>query len=133
MEQKKRQLIKLVMELGSFFSNCDGDFDDREAKFLDNYIDNMIASDQEQREELEEIKNGINKMPNIEYLIMETKRMKDAVEEQEKVPLLKTLSYLINEIIIADGILHLKEARSYTEWKNALELDDDINIDDYLK
>ena len=57
MEQKKRQLIKLVMELGSFFSNCDGDFDDREAKFLDNYIDNMIASDQEQREELEEIKN----------------------------------------------------------------------------
>lgn len=121
------------MELGSFFSNCDGDFDDREAKFLDNYIDNMIASDQEQREELEEIKNGINKMPNIEYLIMETKRMKDAVEEQEKVPLLKTLSYLINEIIIADGILHLKEARSYTEWKNALELDDDINIDDYLK
>ncbi len=133
MEQKKRQLIKLVMELGSFFSNCDGDFDDREAKFLDNYIDNMIASDQEQREELEEIKNGINKMPNIEYLIMETKRMKDAVEEQEKVPLLKTLSYLINEIIIADGILHLKEARFYTEWKNALELDDDINIDDYLK
>ena len=41
MEQKKQQLIKLVMELGSFFSNCDGDFDDRESAFINNYIDKI--------------------------------------------------------------------------------------------
>ena len=133
MEQLKIQLIKLVMELGVFFSKCDDDFDEREAKFLDDYVDKMVASDQAQKKELEEIKKEVNMMPNIEDLIHETKQMINAVEEHEKVPLLKTLSYFIHGIIMADGMIHPNETKFYTEWKNAFGLDDNISIDEYLK
>ena len=43
METRKRKLIKLVMELGSFIANCDGEYDVRESEFIDKYID--YASD----------------------------------------------------------------------------------------
>ncbi len=60
------------MELGVFFSNCDGNIDKREKNFLDDYIEKMVASGQIHKNELEEIKNSINKTPDIEYLIRET-------------------------------------------------------------
>ncbi len=133
MEARKKQLTKLVMELGSFFANCDGNFDERESKFLDGYVDKMVQLEQLPKEELEEIKNNLPTSFDIEYLIQETKRMRDVVTDLEKVPLLRTLSYFIHGMILADGVIHPNEKKYYTEWKDALELDDDINIDEYLK
>lgn len=133
MEQKKQQLIKLVMELGSFFSNCDGDFDDRESAFINNYIDKISNVEGILKEELFSIKESVHNMLDMDYLIQETEIMVNAVEERERIPLLRTLSYFINGVIEADGIIHPNEIKYFQKWKDHFELNNDIDISEYLK
>ena len=133
MEQKKQQLIKLVMELGSFFSNCDGDFDDRESAFINNYIDKISNVEGILKEELFSIKESVHNMLDMDYLIQETEIMVDSVEERERIPLLRTLSYFINGVIEADGIIHPNETKYFQKWKDHFELNNDIDISEYLK
>ena len=133
MEQKKQQLIKLVMELGSFFSNCDGDFDDRESAFINNYIAKISNVEGILKEELFSIKESVHNMLDMDYLIQETEIMVNAVEERERIPLLRTLSYFINGVIEADGIIHPNETKYFQKWKDHFELNNDIDISEYLK
>ena len=131
MEQRKIQLIKLVMELGSFFANCDGKYDVREAQFISKYIDE-VSKQEISVYDLLKIKRTLCTSINIDYLVDETKKMLDAVEGEEKKPLLKTLSYFINGVIEADGVIHPNETKYYMEWKQKFGLDDDIDISEYL-
>ena len=133
MEAKKRQLIKLVMELGSFFANCDGNFDAREADFIEGYINRISESENISKEELRQIKKTIAKTLDINYLIEETKNMKDVMLQEEMTPLFKTLSYFIYSVIMADDSLLSVEQKYYTEWKEALGLDDDVDISAFMK
>ena len=133
MEAKKRQLIKLVMELGSFFANCDGNFDVREANFIEGYINRISESENISKEELRQIKNSIAKDLDIKYLIEETKNMEEIVLQEEMIPLLKALSYFIYNVIKADGSILSVEQKYYTEWKAALDLDDDVDISAFIK
>ena len=133
MEAKKRQLIKLVMELGSFFANCDGNFDEREADFIEGYINRISESENIPKEELRQIKKTIAKTLDINYLIEETKNMKDVMLQEEMAPLFKTLSYFIYSVIMADDSLLSVEQKYYTEWKEALGLDDDVDISAFMK
>lgn len=133
MEAKKRQLIKLVMELGSFFANCDGNFDAREADFIEGYINRISESENISKEELRQIKKTIAKTLDINYLIEETKNMKDVMLQEEMAPLFKTLSYFIYSVIMADDSLLSVEQKYYTEWKEALGLDDDVDISAFMK
>lgn len=133
MEAKKRQLIKLVMELGSFFANCDGNFDVREANFIEGYINRISESENISKEELRQIKNSIAKDLDIKYLIEETKNMEKIVLQEEMIPLLKALSYFIYNVIKADGSILSVEQKYYTEWKAALDLDDDVDISAFIK
>ena len=133
MEAKKRQLIKLVMELGSFFANCDGNFDAREADFIEGYINRISESENISKEELRQIKKTIAKTLDINYLIEETKNMKDVMLQEEMAPLFKTLSYFIYSVIMADDSLLSVEQKYYIEWKEALGLDDDVDISAFMK
>ena len=133
MEAKKRQLIKLVMELGSFFANCDGNFDVREANFIEGYINRISESENISKEELRLIRNSIAKKLDIKYLIEETKNMEKIVLQEEMIPLLKALSYFIYNVITADGSILSVEQKYYTEWKAALDLDDDVDISAFIK
>lgn len=133
MEAKKRQLIKLVMELGSFFANCDGNFDAREADFIEGYINRISESENISKEELRQIKKTIAKTLDVNYLIEETKNMKDVMLQEEMLPLFKTLSYFIYSVITADDNLLSVEQKYYTEWKEALGLDDDVDISAFMK
>ena len=131
MEAKKRKLIKLVMELGSFIANCDGEYDVRESEFIDKYI-NEMSKQEIPLDDLLQIKRSLCTSIDIDYLVDETKKMLEAVEYEEKKPLLKTLSYFINGVIEADGVIHPNETKYYMEWKQRLGLDDDIDISEYL-
>ena len=132
MEAKKRQLIKLVMELGRFFANCDGNFDVREANFIEGYINRISESENISKDELREIENSITKKLDIKFLIEETKNMRDIIPQEEMIPLFKALSYFIYNVIMADGNLLSVEQKYYSEWKEAIGIDDDVDISAYM-
>ena len=71
------------MELGAFFANCDGEYDVREAEFIDNYIAE-VSKQGISKDELVKIKKSLCISTDLNYLVSETKRMVDVVEDDEK-------------------------------------------------
>ena len=58
------------MELGAFFANCDGEYDVREAEFIDNYIAE-VSKQGISKDELVKIK----KLRKISYLVCIVKKV----------------------------------------------------------
>jgi hypothetical protein len=85
--------------------NCDGKYDVRESEFIDKYI-NEMSKQEIPLDDLLQFKRSLCTSIDIDYLVDETKKMLEAVEYEEKKPLLKTLSYFINGVIEADGVIH---------------------------
>jgi hypothetical protein len=69
---------------------------------------------------------------DIKFLIEETKSMRDIIPQEEMIPLFKALSYFIYNVIMADGNLLSVEQKYYSEWKEALGIDDDVDISAYM-
>ena len=118
MEEKKKLLIKLIIELGKFFMECDGDIDDKEIKFINDYTDQMVAKGEATLAEMKAIEDSIEKELTIDYLIEQTKELLGYATEEEKGTLREALSSYIQKIIMADGILHPNEVKFYKAWKD---------------
>jgi len=74
MEEKKILLLQVIMELGKFFMTCDGQTDEREVQFINDYTEQLIQKDEATREQLEVIKNRMPEDLSIEYLVDQTKK-----------------------------------------------------------
>ena len=118
MEEKKKLLIKLIIELGKFFMECDGDIDEKEIKFINDYTDQMVAKGEATLAEMKAIEDSIEKELTIDYLIEQTKELLGYATEEEKGTLREALSSYIQKIIMADGILHPNEVKLYKAWKD---------------
>ncbi|MGP1622852.1 TerB family tellurite resistance protein [Bacteroides heparinolyticus] len=129
-KDKQEKLIKLVMELGDFFISCDGNIDERELNFVDQYIPNLVANGIMSKKELEDIRDSLTHSLNIDELIERTKNMISYVAEKEEYPLAKTLSYFIKTLIEADGEIHPNEVQYYDLWKKGIGIDDNTDISD---
>ena len=108
MEEKKKLLIKLIIELGKFFMECDGDIDEKEIKFINDYTDQMVAKGEATLAEMKAIEDSIE----------QTKELLGYATEEEKGTLREALSSYIQKIIMADGILHPNEVKFYKAWKD---------------
>lgn len=129
LDTKDEQLICLVSELGVFFGNCDGSYDDCEKSFVDNYLHSLSEKYSITRERLQNIKKSINVDESIDSLIEKTNSYAEQLNEHERISLKRTLSRFIYYLIRADGVLHPNEIFFYKAWKNGINIDDSIDID----
>uniref|UniRef100_A0AB33IQG8 TerB family tellurite resistance protein n=1 Tax=Prevotella sp. GTC17253 TaxID=3236793 RepID=A0AB33IQG8_9BACT len=122
MEEKQKLLIQLVMELGKFFMTCDGDVDNREVKFIQDYTIQLVKQGVVTEEQLQVIKTTIAENLTIDYLIAQTNNLLTYATEEERESLLSELSSFIQHVIMADEVIHPKEDEYYKKWKNAITL-----------
>ncbi len=133
MEKRKEDVIKLIIELAKFFIACDGHTDEKEIEFVEMYILELIEKGEATKKDIEAIQTGIDSELTIEYLIQQTKNLSNNVTKEDRVALLHGLSYFIYQVIVANDIIHPNESRFYTEWKEHVGIDDNVDIDIYLK
>lgn len=110
------------MELGKFFMTCDGDIDNREVKFIQDYTDQLAKEGVASQEQIQAIKSAIPETLTIDYLIEQTNNLLTYATEEERVSLLSELSSFIQQVIMADGVIHPNEEKYYNEWKNEITL-----------
>lgn len=110
------------MELGKFFMTCDGDVDNREVKFIQDYTAQLVKQGVATEEQLQVIKTTIAENLTIDYLIAQTNNLLTYATEEEREPLLSELSSFIQHVIMADEVVHPNEEKYYNEWKNEITL-----------
>lgn len=122
MEQENFKFIKLAAKIGLYFAKVDNDYDEREKQFIIDYIKNLKQDlSLSEGEEVE-----INQLPekhfSLEEIIVDTKNLLDEYVEEERFPLLNTLSVMINQVINADGVVTKEEAQSFAIWKKEFDI-----------
>lgn len=117
MEEKKILLLQVIMKLGKFFMTCDGQTDEREVQFINDYTEQLIQQDEATREQLEVIKNRMPEDLSIEYLVDQTKNLLDYATEEERGTLFDQLASFVQNVIMADELLHPKEENFFKIWK----------------
>ena len=130
--QGQIELIKIVAETGIFFAKCDESFDESERVYIDHYLDKLILNGSITQKQKTELLTNINSDITLSELVSKTNSLIIRTPAEERIPLLRTLSYFINGVIMADGVIHPKETKYYTEWKEMLRISDDTDITEYL-
>lgn len=125
---KQSRLIRLVAETGTYFGKCDGCYDDSEKAFTNNYIANIQKNHNLSEEEIQNIKSSVNEDVSLEEIIKKTNTFINDLEDDEKIPFKRTMSYFIFHLIRADGVLHPNEVDSYETWKKGVDIDDNIDL-----
>lgn len=122
MEQENFKFIKLAAKIGLYFAKVDNDYDEREKQFIIDYIKNLKQDlSLSEGEEVE-----INQLPekhfSLEEIIVDTKNLLDEYVEEERFPLLNTLSVMINQVINADGVVTKEEVQNFAIWKKEFDI-----------
>lgn len=113
----KEQLAQLLIQIGLFFANCDGEYDPREKKFIQNFLrslelNHILAPGKYNKEALE---SSVSE--DIDNLLSDTKRFVSELNEEERKPFIDLLDSYIQGIIKADNIIDPHETYYYNMWK----------------
>lgn len=99
------------------FANCDGEYDPREKKFIQNFLrslelNHILAPGKYNKEALE---SSVSE--DIDNLLSDTKRFVSELNEEERKPFIDLLDGYIQGIIKADNIIDPHETYYYNMWK----------------
>lgn len=80
----KEQLVELLIKIGLFFANCDGNYDPREMKFIHNFLRNLelnhiLVPGDYDKEALEDVAPG-----NIDSVIADMKSFVNKLHQRQK-------------------------------------------------
>ena len=114
----KEQLVELLIKIGLFFANCDGNYDPREKKFIHNFLRNLelnhiLVPGDYDKEALEDVAPG-----NIDSVIADMKSFVNKLHEEEKELFMDLIDDYIQGIIKADNIIDSHETYYYNMWKD---------------
>lgn len=113
----KEQLVQLLIEIGLFFANCDGDYDPCEKKFIANFLrslemNHIFEAEMYDKEALENVK-----VDGIDEIISNMNGFVAELNEDEKKPFVEMVDSYIQGIIKADNIIDPHETYYYNMWK----------------
>lgn len=119
--------IQIVIKTGWLFANCDGTYDDRERQYINESINNLLASP-EIIEESKENPGYIDKLKESLYSLVDTKQTLDGVvsetntllnnlSEEEHKTVRNALLQFINTLIKKDENTTTEEIELLKKWE----------------
>lgn len=117
----KNEMAILVAKTGLFFANCDGVYDEREQKFIENFIAELRNEKSDVTDDaLALIAKSIGSIYTLSEIISETKAYLAQFNSDEKKAILDVFSDFISKVINADSVLVQQETDNFAQWKAAL-------------
>lgn len=114
------KVIKLVAKTGLFFAHADGEYDVREKKFIDGFIDKLaqIGPVDEVKAELEV---SLAKAYTLDEIVAETKDLLVSFNMPEQDVIKLTLRQFVANVINSDCVEKKAETELFRDWIKALE------------
>ena len=120
---KIQQMQVLCAKIGVFFANCDGVYETREQKFIENFVANLEHGEGLTPEIKQIILESTNEIVSLETIIQMTRDLLDGFNDAEQTEIKKVLSEFITKLIEVDGELHPNEIAYYNTWKEKIGLE----------
>ena len=121
---KIQQMQVLCAKIGVFFANCDGVYETREQKFIENFVANLEQGEGGLAIEIKQIiLESTNEIVSLETIIQMTRDLLDGFNDAEQTEIKKVLSEFITKLIEVDGELHPNEIAYYNTWKEKIGLE----------
>lgn len=117
--------ITLTAKTGTYFAKCDGEYDEREEKFIATFLKAIKQISDIRSDTYGTIKASLDETITLNNLINETKQLMSHFNAQEQRVLKETIEQFIREIIAADHKLSNEEHTNYAAWQKALN---DVSI-----
>ena len=120
---KIQQMQVLCAKIGVFFANCDGVYETREQKFIENFVANLEQGEGGLAIEIKKIiLESTNEIVSLETIIQMTRDLLDGFNEVEQTEIKKVLSEFIVKLIEVDGEIHPNEIANYNLIKEQIGL-----------
>ena len=117
----KQEYIILIARTSVFFSKCDNDYDERERKFIQNYIENFELVTKVEDSTKDTLMKIEDEELSIEGIISQTKKYISQLSETEAKQTISDLEMVINKVIEIDGVLANEEVEYFEIWKKELK------------
>ena len=120
---KVQQMQVLCAKIGVFFANCDGVYETREQKFIENFVANLEQGEGGLAIEIKQIILGsVNEKVSLDTIIQMTRDLLDGFNEVEQAEIKKVLAEFIVKLIEVDGEIHPNEIANYNLIKEQIGL-----------
>ena len=113
--EKIVNVVKLMAKTGLFFANCDGNYDQRERDFIENFISSIEMVGDVDPALKQSLKDSLQ-------IVSDTKDLTDGFNEDERKVILITIDNFISNVVKLDGELCQKEKTNYESWQKAFGL-----------
>ena len=114
------KVIKLVAKTGLFFAHADGEYDVREKKFIEGFIDKLAAIGPVD-EVKAEIEGSLNKAYTLDEIVAETKDLLEGFNKPEQEVIKLTMRQFVINVINSDCVEKKTETELFKAWIQALE------------
>ena len=115
-------VVKLMAKTGLFFANCDGNYDQRERDFIENFISSIEMVGDVDPALKQSLKDSLNQQYTFDQIVSDTKDLTDGFNEDERKVILITIDNFISNVVKLDGELCQKEKTNYESWQKAFGL-----------
>lgn len=112
-------VVKLMAKTGLFFANADGQYSDREAQYLNDFIGGIEQIGDLDEALRQEVKGALGHAYTHEEIFAETEALLDGFNSDERKAIVASIRGFINKVIRADGKVHPTEEAHYKAWKEA--------------
>ena len=121
MDKNQVDLAVLTAKLGYFFANCDNDFDEREKKFISDYVDDLLLNEVIDDELAKEMLEYDYRCLTISELVDSTNLFLSKFNKEEQYVIYKSLFNFIKRTIEIDGVIADEEKLFFKEWQTKCE------------
>ena len=120
--EKIVNVVKLMAQTGLFFANCDGNYDQRERDFIENFISGIEKVGDIEPELKQSLKDSLCQQYTFDQIVSDTKELTDGFNDDERKVILITIDQFINDVVKLDGELCQKEKSNYENWQKEFGL-----------
>lgn len=118
--QKLIDTIKLMAKTGLFFANADGDYSDKEKKFITDFILGIEKVGDLEAELKAQVLDTVNHTYSFDEIVSETRSLLEGFNQEEQDSIRKSLEAFVNQVITADGSCRKEEQEYYVRWKQTI-------------
>ena len=112
-----------MAKTGVFFAHCDGEFDQREEKFIKGFlggIDQIGDIDEALRQE---VKDTVKQNYTLDGIIEDTKQLLEGFNEDERKAIITSIYLFIRKVLVADKNLDSVEKKNFRIWKDTFGIE----------
>ncbi|MCQ2323729.1 MAG: hypothetical protein MJZ53_02610 [Paludibacteraceae bacterium] len=114
------QFATLIIKIGSLFANCDGEYDNREKKFVENFITSLKEEMHFNEEQISMLLSMSNRTFTYEDVILDTKNMLLNFDEETRPQVNDVIQKFVSELIAIDGRYADEEIALQKKWNKSL-------------